>query len=168
MSGGDWTLDELRRAYASEGDNDVSKCIAEIERLREQLRLTSIDQATTEASENEAHDMCNTLRAEVERLKAERAALFSERAILIARIAELEAMSISKNMHVLAGSLNTTKARVAALEAAIRDELKSHGPHYVSNILRAALAADGCKCHGTAAEAMACVARGHRVADGGA
>ncbi len=61
-------IDDCMDCGDCEETND--RLAAEVDRLREQLRLTSIDQATTEASENEAHGMCNTLRARVAELEA--------------------------------------------------------------------------------------------------
>ncbi len=81
----------------------------EMDRQREQLRLTSIDRATIEASENEAHATCNTLRAEVVRLLTEINTHYNE----VNRLTVYWKHHFDRQVEVNA----TLRARVAELEA---------------------------------------------------
>src|SRR5690554_3806337 len=56
---------------AADADAAIEALQAEIERLREQLRLAIVDQAIAEAEASDAHAENERLRAEVERLRAD-------------------------------------------------------------------------------------------------
>lgn len=114
----------------------VRTLAADWRRLQEQLRLCTIDQATTEASENEAHAELNKLRARVAELEEQRDAereayefTKAERDETRAQLAALRVMRATEEAggYVAEEQLAEAQKRITELEENWRGQLTSKG-----------------------------------------